>query len=81
MQITGNNQTIGEFMNNKMQKSSNSVCRNILTGMWKETKIGQTVKSVITPVAHNPLLTDVAAPKTAASDQIRNELLNLPFSA
>lgn len=27
LQITGNNQTIGEFMNSKTQKSSNSVCR------------------------------------------------------
>lgn len=53
----------------------------VLTDMWKETKIGQTAKSVITPVAHNPLLTDAAAPETAASDQIRNELMNLQFSA
>lgn len=53
----------------------------VLADTYKETKTGQTAKSVITPVAHNPLLTDAAAPETVASDQIRNELLNLQFSA
>lgn len=43
--------------------------------------MGPTAKSVITPVAHNPLLAAAAAPETAAPDQIRNELLNLQFSA
>lgn len=53
----------------------------VLADTYKETKTGQTAKSVITPVAHNPLLTDAAAPEIVASDQIRNELLNLQFSA
>lgn len=55
----------------------------VLAGMYvyKETKTRQTAKSVITPVAHSSLLTDAAVPETAASDQIRNELLNLQFSA
>lgn len=53
----------------------------VLADTCKETKTGQTAKSVITPYAHNPLLTDAAVPETAASDQIRNELLNLQFSA
>lgn len=48
----------------------------VLAAMCEETKTGQRAKSVIAPV-----LTDAAVPETAASDQIRNELLNLQFSA
>lgn len=51
----------------------------VLADMCKETKPGQTAKSVTAPVAQNPLLTDAAVPETVASDQIRNELLNSSF--
>lgn len=86
IKIRAKNQSIDEFIINKKQKKIHDFSMQVqtlkvLADMYKETKTGQAAKSVITPVAHNPLLTDAAVPETAASDQIRNELLNLQFSA
>lgn len=68
MEITAKNQSIDEFINNKMPKiryfSMQMQTLKVLADMmYKETKSGPRAKSVITPVAHNPLLTDAAAPK------------------